>query len=511
MEKPTLENLTKNQLSETYIKTHFPEYYKYLKINYLNLDWKDALYLDMHSLSNIPRCPICGKEVSLISFFKGYNKYCSKECCYKNDTRLNNIQSTIKKRYGVSHALQSKEFLLKAKQTCKDRYGDKNYNNRPLAKQTMISNYGGWGSQSELIKKKSSQTRRMNRINNNIIPDHIGYTEDGMWVMKCDCSCCDKECDKTYIIGSTTYFDRTKHNNILCTKLNPVLVNKTKDTTMELFIRSILDKNNIKYECNNRTILNGKELDIYIPSHHIAFECNGVYWHSIKPSSYHVNKWKECCNKNIQLIQIWEDWYTNKREILESIIESKLGIYKCRIGARQCVIREINSEICNVFLNDNHIQGHGYATVHLGLYYNDELVSVMTFARQKNDEWCLNRFCSLKGHQIIGGANRLVKYFITTYHPSTITSYSSNDISNGNLYKKLGFDRVGLNQSYWYIDKNNLRRYHRSSFSKSKLMKLGYDVKNSTESQIMQELPYFRISDAGTIKWSLNVLLLYKK
>ena len=82
-----------------------------------------------------------------------------------------------------------------------------------------------------------------------------------------------------------------------------------------------MDENGIPYETNNRTILGGKELDIYIPSKQIAIECNGIYWHSYdnKPIKYHINKYTECLNKGIQLITIWEDWIIHKPEIVRSI------------------------------------------------------------------------------------------------------------------------------------------------------------------------------------------------
>ena len=51
-------------------------------------------------------------------------------------------------------------------------------------------------------------------------------------------------------------------------------------------------------ETNNKNILNGLELDIYIPSHNLAIEYNGLYWHSEEfiDKNYHINK-TELCEK----------------------------------------------------------------------------------------------------------------------------------------------------------------------------------------------------------------------
>lgn len=74
---------------------------------------------------------------------------------------------------------------------------------------------------------------------------------------------------------------------------------------------------------NDKKVLNGKELDIYIPSKNLAIEYNGLYWHSDKATlekndipnketrmyaKYrHIEKTKLCKEKNIRLIHIFED------------------------------------------------------------------------------------------------------------------------------------------------------------------------------------------------------------
>lgn len=85
----------------------------------------------------------------------------------------------------------------------------------------------------------------------------------------------------------------------------------------------------IKAERNNRDILEGKELDIFLPEVNIAIEFNGLYWHSskFKEKYYHLNKTKECSLQGIKLIHIFEDeWTLNKNSIksfLKNLIENK--------------------------------------------------------------------------------------------------------------------------------------------------------------------------------------------
>lgn len=89
-----------------------------------------------------------------------------------------------------------------------------------------------------------------------------------------------------------------------------------------------------KYIKNNRGVLNGKELDLYYPDKHIAIEFNGDYWHSeeFKSDTYHYNKLKDCLEKNIILVSMFEsEWNSNKDLVkqylkdLFSNIENKLS------------------------------------------------------------------------------------------------------------------------------------------------------------------------------------------
>ncbi len=345
--------------------------------------------------------------------------------------------------------------------------------------------------------------------------DLIGYNDNGDRIMQCPHQDCNQCLEKTYIIPGTNYFSRKLYNIELCTKLLPIQQTHFAGTTLELFIRNILDLCGIEYLTNTRSIIPSKELDIYIPSKQIAIECNGIYWHSHKESLYHINKYKECQEKGIQLLTIWEDWIKTKPEIAESIIKSKLGIISNKIYARKTIIKEIDSHTCAKFLNINHIQGRTNAKVKLGLYYKDELVSVMTFSKKSKlsgskhineSEYELSRFCNKLNTTVVGGASKLLKYFIKIYNPKTIISFASNDISNGNLYKELGFVSDNkITSAYWYIHKKELIRYHRTSFTKTRLKEMGYDIDNKTESQIMSELPYWKIYDSGHVKYTLTI------
>lgn len=80
------------------------------------------------------------------------------------------------------------------------------------------------------------------------------------------------------------------------------------------------------YSCepirNSRSILNGKELDIYYPEKKIAIEFNGNYFHDEdhKLRDYHINKFKECNKLGITLISVFEnDWKKLKDSVMSYI------------------------------------------------------------------------------------------------------------------------------------------------------------------------------------------------
>jgi hypothetical protein len=270
-------------------------------------------------------------------------------------------------------------------------------------------------------------------------------------------------------------------------------------------VKDFLKSLNLNIIENSKTIISPLELDIYIPSHNIAIEFDGLYWHSelYKPSNYHLNKTELCEKQDIQLIHLFEDEWNYKQDIVKSRIKNILGLTENKIFARKCIIKEVNKNDKAKFLDNNHIQGTVASSINIGLYYNDELVSLMTFGKGRialggeSNQYELIRFCNKLNTNVIGGADKLLKYFIKTYKPKEIISYADRRWSLGNLYDKLKFDKTNLSApNYWYIINN--KRKHRFAFRKSILVNNGYDI-NKTEHQIMLERKIFRIYDCGTI------------
>jgi len=439
-------------------------------------------------------------------------------------------------RYGTRSALSNPEVKKKVKETQIKRYGGYGLSAKSIkdkATATMIERHGGVGCYSEDSKEKSKRTclKRYGTEHVSQNPDTIYkiktsravniqkkypmiqriFWQNGAKIYECSCphpGTCNK-CTGRFQIFNEQFYRRMQDGTELCTVLLPYQHPHLSNTSVEVFIKMILDKYNIHYVQNDRNLLDPQEVDFYLPDHKLAIECNGIRWHSseFKDKHYHNTKFKKCAELGVQLLTIWEDWIINTPQIVQSIILSKIGIIPNQIGARQCNIKQVPAAEAKVFLDTNHIQGACVASIYYGLYKDNELVSLMSFGKKRptisGETWELVRFCNKCGMGVTGAASKLLKYFIKEHRPTQIISFSSNDISTGNLYKVLGFNNEGTNSSYWYIGRN-MKRYHRFSFCKAKLVKMGYDP-NKTETEIMRTLPYYRIDDSGQTKWVLKI------
>lgn len=278
-------------------------------------------------------------------------------------------------------------------------------------------------------------------------------------------------------------------------------------SSAETEIISFIESLGLSVESRNRTILpNGKEIDILIPEKGVGIEYDGLLWHSdkYKNKDYHLRKTEECADSGIRLIHVFEDEWVNKRDIVKSMLSNILGMTERRIFARKCHIKEISWKDSSEFISKNHIQGRTASKINIGLFYGDELVSVMTFGKprlslghkKKTYDYELIRFCNKLNTSVVGAAGKLMSYFVKHYSPWSIVSYCDRRWSNGNMYEKLGFTLDHTSKpNYFYVDGCN--RKNRFRYHKAALVRMGYDVEKS-ESEITKEIGLSRIYDCGT-------------
>jgi len=547
---------------EKYVKNNYAEIYEDVitfceeKLN--DLPFKEKVYHYVNNLSDKNYCnnPNCNELVKFKNSTIGYYKYCSNKCIssdpdvkkikeeksykkygtkapgmnneikekmiktnqqkYGSNSPLQNIniqnksKDTLFKNFGVDNPLKSKEILDKVKITLIDRYGVDNpkkseeINNK--IKKTMMLRYGVENAlQNYEIKLKAKENQLITLAKN--IKEL--YTEYDILKIDSENKKYDMKCDNGHIfeIDYTLLNSRRRTGTLICTECNPI--NKSI-SGLEIEMIQFIQKNyNGNIILNDRNFI-GKELDIFLPDLNLAFEFNGLWWHNEinKPEKYHLEKTNLCVEKNVQLIHIWEDDWMHKKDIVKSMILNKLNLLIDKIYARKCQIKIVSdNKLVKEFLEKNHIQGYIISKINIGLFYNDEIISLMTFGNKRivmndknfTDEWELSRFCNKLNMSVIGGASKLFKYFIDNYNPKEIITYANRSYSNGLLYEKLNFKYSHMtNPNYYYIvDKI---RKHRFTYRKNKLIKDGFDP-NKTEHEIMLERKIYRIYDSGQLKF----------
>jgi len=270
------------------------------------------------------------------------------------------------------------------------------------------------------------------------------------------------------------------------------------------FIKSLGISNII---IGDRQLIKPYEIDIYLPDYKIGIEFNGLYWHSElsgTKNTYHLKKLEIAEKLGIQLIQIFENEWSLSKDIVKSKISSLLNVNK-KIYARKCTLKEVNNDDKVKFLNKNHIQGNAPSSINIGLYYNNELISLMTFSKSrfdKNIDWELVRYCSLSFYNVIGGFSKLFSYF-TKHNTGSILSFSDRRFSIGNVYKKNNFKFISYSKpAYHYFKNSSIIIENRMKFQKHKLHKIlnKFDP-NLSEWENMKLNGYNRIWDCGTSKW----------
>lgn len=253
----------------------------------------------------------------------------------------------------------------------------------------------------------------------------------------------------------------------------------------------------------DRKILDGKEIDIYVPARNLAIEYCGLYWHREskgKHRFYHWEKYQRCLQQNIRLLTIYDDeWITQKSKI-ERILLHSLGVEKNITGARNLQIREIEKRDAREFCDLYHLQGRSPIRVSLGAFHEERLVGVMVFSspsRQSCHDVELRRFCTNGAYA--GLADRMFKFYVRNWSPQTVVSFSDHRYYSGAVYHKMGFVHDGvLFPDYEYVRENGSERTNKSRFRVNRLHAFGH---KGTEREIMSRLGYDRVWDCGKTRW----------
>jgi len=421
----------------------------------------------------------------------------------QSDIVKNKVKETNLKKYNNEHYRNTE----KNKKTCLEKYGNNNYRNTEKNKKTCLEKYGTeYYNQSNLYKNYVKK-RKIENLTKKYKINIVDIDENNFIISHCD------ECGENFKLSYQQLLNRHNYKTILCSNCNPINV-AISGHEMQL-LGFIKNNHSDKILTNVRNIVNPYELDIYLPDLKLAFEFNGLFWHNelSKSNNYHLEKTELAENQGIKLVHIYEDDWIYKQEIVKSRILNLLNKTPNKIYARKCEIKEVSdNKLVRNFLETNHIQGFVGSKIKIGLFHDNELVSLMTFGSlrkamgQKGEEgsYEMLRFCNKLNTNVIGGASRLFMFFVKNFEPKEVTSYADRSWSQGVLYKNLGFELIRKTEPNYYYVIDGVRR-HRFGFRKDQLIKEGFDPLK-TEHEIMLERKIYRIYDSGNLKFIWNKL-----
>ena len=479
---------------------------------------RERIFCLKYNIIEQPKCLMCEKPVKFQKdgpTANQYNKYCSKQCSQKDTQNLKHRIESFCKQHNVNNPFQILEIKQKIKQTILEKYGVENPLQNPLIKQkqiqTNLEKYGVENPlQNPLIKQKQIQTNLekygRKHFNQSFSQETIEKLNDKNWLLNC------------HVKDKKSLLEIAKELGVCDTTVGRYLHKHGIDTRHfggsqhEKQLIQWLQQQSLTLITNDRSLISPYELDIFIPSHKIAIELCGLYWHSDVhkriTKNYHYQKYKMCKDKGIRLITIFEDEWVKKQDIVKNkllLLFNKNKNIK-RLNARNCTIKLIDTETKKRFFQTYHIQGNGPSSVNLGLFHENELVSCMGLIRTQKDNYIINRFAS--SCLVRGGFTKLLSYFKNNYCWNKIITFADLRWSEGMLYQQAGFvcDKI-LPADYQYTIPNKMIRIHKFNFRHKflrRLLKEQYDP-TLTEKENVEKIPnIFRIYDCGKKRFVIN-------
>jgi len=498
-------NVSRKKKERNLTQTHIREMQETL--NFHTDDVNSLIYAYVRGIHS-PHCTNCSRYVKVNK--SGAQKFCSNACLNESDYMREKVseaaransnnkarqaeinekrRKTNRRKYGVDHVLQ----IDGMGQRVKERSNPQRIETLQRKSKEHFAQYGFYPQQAHLSEKA------IRDIND----------KDLMYDLYC------RQELPLDVIGNMIGTSPSTISN----KAREFGFSRARATSrgeLELyeFVLSLGIPENEIVRQDRKVFSNQFELDLYIPYKNVAIEYNGIYWHSFGEndnldhhSTKHQAKYQACAEKGITLLQFLETDWNQKQGICKSIISNTLGLTENRIHGRATKVEFIDTPTAREFLESNHINGYSNSKYKVGLYHGQELVSVMTFGKPRFEskyEYELVRLASKINTTVVGGASKMLSFFVREMDPSSIVTYSDLNYGFGNVYNQLGFSFVSMTKPgyCWAYEKSIIPRY---KTQKSKLPHLLGDNFDPTlsESVNMMRNGARKLFDAGNYKYEL--------
>lgn len=207
------------------------------------------------------------------------------------------------------------------------------------------------------------------------------------------------------------------------------------------------------------------ELDIFIPSSNLSIEEVNIKLNSAiggRDENYFYKRMQSYHKKGVDYCLLW-DFEFNRWNIIESLLNDYLGLTKDKITAKKCIARKLSTKEEKDFFNNNHINHYEKSSIAYGLFYNEDLVSAMSFKTSATDVKLI-RYCDKLNTKVIGGFEKL---FLSKpeYLPVYITQERRlplGCLGKNNRFIQLGFNKLKITRPNEHFINDNYTGFVRT-------------------------------------------------
>jgi len=423
------------------------------------------------------------------------------ECSAQSEVVKEKIKATNLKKYGVEYSFQAEVVKEKIKATSLERYGVDNPSKSDIIKGRIVkSNRRNLGVDYPMQSKDVLDKSRVTSLQKygTEYPNQSEIVKSKIDASTLEHYGVNRACKLDEFKQKIVDTNRERYGvDYTCLLYSGKL--KGNDSSYNRDFAELLDSNNIKYE--REFLLQKYSYDFKVGN--ILVEINPTATHNTHfnpygknriDTNYHKNKSNLAKDSGYSVIHVF-DWDDIDKVV--QLLRDRETVY-----ARKCEVIFVNEVDANKYLDTYHLQGTCRGQkFRLGLYYDNKLVSLMTFGKSrfnKNCEYELLRYCS--HYNVVGGAEKLFKHFVDNYKPNSIVSYCDTSKFSGKVYDMLGFKYVKTNspRKHWYSWKE------KRHITDGLLLSQGYDRlfkenhgKGTSNEELILARGYLPVYDCG--------------
>lgn len=226
---------------------------------------------------------------------------------------------------------------------------------------------------------------------------------------------------------------------------------------------------------------------------------DGLHWHreNKRDKNYHFELRENFEKQDLRILQFYEDEIYEKFPIVKSIVSNAIGKITNKIYGRKCELKMVDNKEMIDFFEQNHLMGGYRSSRALGLYYNSDLVSCLSYRIYKNKHIEISRFGSKIDTVVVGGFQKLLAMLedIADHNDiKEIVSFCDLRYATGASYEKAGFKRTGVTLGWNWT--KGLSRFNRQ-YCKA--------TRDMTQKEHASLKKIYKIYDAGQAKYVKNL------